>query len=487
MSYSPASIHPLVRAITIGRRSSCDIVVDSPLVSGVHCKVKISKLPDPTVTRILVNDCSRNGTWVERRGSDYAYGAAKPGSGVGPGVEKISNAEPKDISVDDTLMLVAPTYDVKAQYRYKLIREDGKYFLQHLCLYPEKIETEPEGRKREACLKRTVGDFKDVCPKGTEGERRDVCPKGTEEGGKVTYLKEGKGDTSPNMTEGEKRDVHPKGTEVDSIATGCKRTGEISSGPPHKKAKRTSNGNTSLECAAPTTREVIIESKSSNTEELCPVSSSTEPEEMARCPLCRKLFNLSYLPIHSPVCQEVGRKEVELTMRDCPEPVMEECSNCKEIFASDRLCAHLEVCGDGDIKRNRDSYGECPYCSAVLPVLDLIDHSAACGKSRLPKPPSVVATGVVEVDGARNLRDEDVVLEQCPFCLENFPKCETSSHYSLCTSKTKVCVQVRTYVCSRADSWTVCEFLPDLSLLHFSGCWGCCACANWSLGYETPF
>ena len=461
------SLHSLVKPVTIGRRNSCDVVVDSPLVSGVHCKVKVSKSSGTTGTRVIVNDCSRNGTWVERRGSSYicAAGGTKPAAKAhsSPKMEKITNVEPKDVCVGDTIMLLAPAYDPKAEYRYRVINKEDEFFLEHI--YPP-----------HPASKCTLGD--------SIGDR-DTVDKGN------AMKREHTGGTGGLPTIKKVRRISDSATDTIPVLVASEPKIELACAEVEKDSALT---------ATTVTTEVVMETSSEEEPKghLVPTSVSMREEEVGRCPSCRKLFHVSYLPVHCPVCQETGRKVVDLLLHDKPEVAFEECTNCKEIFPVDELVTHLETCNDDDIKRNRDSYGECPYCSAVLPVLDLITHSATCGRANSSRGDGcdvdfggsagvwdlsrelegvgggsrggagsgggagseggvgggarsgggagseggvgggAGSGGGAGLGGGAEGGDSMLVLEQCAFCLEEFPLCEISTHYSSCTSKTEV-------------------------------------------------
>ena len=405
---------PVGGAVTIGRKPPCNIVTRSHLVSSLHCKVQIL-----SSSKFVLIDSSKNGTWISR--SDHK-------------VEKLCHGESSVLHDDDIIMLLAPGHELNGDFRYRLVRDNEKHFLKHL-----------------RHLRKGSNDG------GSSG--------GGGGGG-------GGGGVKRRSTEGalsDSQDIKKARMSDVDVSDEAMSTSILSNVEGHD-----------LSLSVPILASTPINKKPLET-------SQEEDEEMERCPSCRKLFHVLDLPMHCPACQEAGREEVvspnfhkELkttsSMEECSncseifpanmlashvkeckgDTKYSQCSNCSEIFPADMLISHVEEC-DGDIKKNRDSYGECPYCSAILPILDLIGHSATCqrDKSRAPSTSAVCADsgwernaggseGAVgasqetETLGVGGGAVEMLELEQCAFCLEDFPLCEMVNHYSECTFKTKV-------------------------------------------------
>ena len=142
---------------------------------------------------------------------------------------------------------------------------------------------------------------------------------------------------------------------------------------------------------------------------------------------------------------------------------MEECPKCAKIFPVLDLVSHCATCL-GDIEEcvlvpprdSPDMMEQCPFCSCLFPVTDLVEHCAtSCGQpvppipSAFDGPSDVIDSTRVRSDGADvypadlHIRTDaasgsDIFqLEQCAFCLEDFPLYEMPDHYSTC--RTKVC------------------------------------------------
>lgn len=388
MNYIPL---PVDRRITLGRKPTCDVVINSVMVSNVHCMIKLtSRIPGTVVASVF--DCSKNGTYVERNASNNPYGAVTSASNSGtrtsPKCVKLSKGECEDVRIGDVIMLLAPGHECNDEYKYRLVSsKDGKCFLKLLC----RLRRSGEG------------------------------------------------------------------------VAGAKRCGSAD-GFTDPVKKRRLHGDVDL------AKSVLISKPFADAKTSAAVGEVEE--DMERCPTCRKLFHVSVLPSHCPICQEAGMEQS--TSDHLDTVTMEECSSCQKMLPLANLASHHEVCEGTKAKKDPDSFGECPYCSAILAVTELIEHSVACRKDKLSKVMSVHFTSStggeeVEVDGSKRLvcaeysngviplSERDGVwnvplvdgakgataggmleLEQCPFCLEDFPVCEMPTHCSLCTTKSKV-------------------------------------------------
>ena len=271
-----------------------------------------------------------------------------------------------------------------------------------------------------------------------------------------------------------------------------------------------------------------------------------EEVEMERCPNCWKLFPIYELPLHSPICQESAlkrkrsnslshsREEVEIltsspsTSRKRPSPTefLEQCPHCLDLFPLDVLITHAETCSlassTGSSRGSRGSSSgaesakmrhttkeasvdkaaappvavsrdmsqeQCPYCSVLLPINELITHCATCESStsemhlsREEIHSTTADLSDVETDSAtvakrarytlepferstatsfpsftgragsslatlredetvgkpRSFVDDGVVdLEQCVYCLKEFPISELVSHTASCAAAAK--------------------------------------------------
>ena len=268
--------------------------------------------------------------------------------------------------------------------------------------------------------------------------------------------------------------------------------------------------------------------------------------EMERCPNCWKLFPVYELPLHSPICQESALKrkrsshsreeEEEAILTSSPSEsrktspptdFVEQCPHCLDLFPLDVLISHAETCslasstgssrgsrgsssGAESVKMKHTTEGasvdraaappvpmsmdmsqeQCPYCSVLFPIAELITHCASCRSSTSEMPTSkeeihstaadlsdvethsgVVAkrarytlepfersaatflpsssTGhagsslaATREDGTlgkprSSVDDGELDLEQCVHCLKEFPISELVSHAGSCTAAGK--------------------------------------------------
>ena len=167
-------------------------------------------------------------------------------------------------------------------------------------------------------------------------------------------------------------------------------------------------------------------------------TTSSSEVEKERCPNCWKLFPIHELPLHSPICQEsvaernrlissshleaAEEEEEEVSRkpssdkRSASTDCKEMCPHCLNYFPLEVLISHAETCslaswgGSGHSSRSsssaesakvaptgwasvdeessvaaapvsllRDTSLEpCPYCSDLLPVIELVTHCATC-------------------------------------------------------------------------------------------------------------
>lgn len=207
--------------------------------------------------------------------------------------------------------------------------------------------------------------------------------------------------------------------------------------------------------------------------------------EIERCPNCWKLFPVHELPLHSPICQDGASKKSskaissftssppssreepaapssDITARESPltdalyadSGCLEQCPHCLELFPLEVLISHAETCsvtsasgstrsssGGRSISRTsvdsgdeaaalptsilRDmSMEQCPYCSELLPVTELITHCAICaGKSAILPTRGTAATTEAMTDIER---DSASAAKRARYTLEPFDRSAVS-------------------------------------------------------------
>ena len=203
--------------------------------------------------------------------------------------------------------------------------------------------------------------------------------------------------------------------------------------------------------------------------------------EMERCPNCWKLFPVYELLLHSPICQESALKrkrsshsreeEIILTSspsenRKTPPPTdfVEQCPHCLDLFPLDVLISHAETCSLASSSgSSRDSRGsssgaesakmghstkeasvgeapappvpmsmdtsqeQCPYCSMLFPIAELITHCASCKSSTSEMP---MSREKIHYSTAADLSDVEtdsgVVVKRARYTLEPFERSATT-------------------------------------------------------------
>lgn len=328
------------KVFRIGRKNSCNLVIPSPLISAVHCTLKVTDDPFSSASaRVTLCDKSRNGTWVREKHKSVARKAPKQ--------------LPFEIFPGDVIMLLAPGHEQTSFYKYMLVADSGvQYRLQQL------------------------------------------DPKGSDKKGRKRILEDSE---APGMVK--KMLVEAEGTAKASAA------------------------NTDVK------------------------------EEIGRCPICRDLFPVTSLPIHCPACQRSGVKKPAITTTtSSPEsPALSnevgECPKCRKMFPVLELIAHCEGCTGGEAAapsspphlESVGSFEECPNCSALVLVVDMFKHSAVCNKrfDGETEVDSVKKSLEIRMTKAVKAPEDMLELEQCMFCLNDFPLCEIVEHYSICESAKK--------------------------------------------------
>ena len=208
-----------------------------------------------------------------------------------------------------------------------------------------------------------------------------------------------------------------------------------------------------------------------------PLEASPEDQdevEMERCPNCWKLFPVHELPLHSPICQDAAskkrktitsssspssREEAALLLPDTSRKspaaglanvseCLEQCPHCLDLFPLEALISHAETCSmasstgstrsssvgrpisgasvDGDeaaalpVSVFRDtSMEQCPYCSELLPITELITHCTTCGAKSTILP---TAGTISASEAMADLEADSVAAKRARYTLEPFDR-----------------------------------------------------------------
>ena len=246
-------------AVKIGRQSTCDLVIKSPLVSNVHCVVSSSTTPQSSSNEIrnTILDCSRNGTWVGKNTEGAGASSGSPSARIA----RVSKEVPYNLDIGDVIFLLAPGHVESAKYRFELIKAGIKdYFLYHL-------DSDDKGGFEQAderrALKRELNKSSHS-PKAKLPRTSDADTSATD---RSSYL-----ETSSDT------EVTFKGkAEEKEWCYICGRLFFVSQLPAH-----------CLDCSRRDAEDV----------------SELEEEEKGQCPNCGILIPVAQLPTHYPDCVE---------------------------------------------------------------------------------------------------------------------------------------------------------------------------------------
>ena len=518
--------------VRIGRNHSCELVIPCPYISSVHCAVEVetshelSSHDSSKPLKCSVQDLSSNGTWI-LKGDDEGQNS-KPVK-LGKGIRV-------DLCPGDCILLLAPQHTLSAQYRFMLQYNvaaedtvgDGKLLLVQPPQGSKTLKTEilPSEKASNSKMDSVLAYSETSSEAGPHvAKSNSGCESASRE---VDSYRESK---IPRL---ETTSVSPdhsssRGREIE---VGVKRKIQITDDTTdmikRPKIAHEELSSKSVEKVA-ASLEVKPEPKATSATS---VPSLTREISKERCPTCLKLFPVVELPIHCAICQKTtdsgtsanetvihtteeetdcdttdGVTKVESVVSEAnvipalhSEISLEQCPSCLKLFPVLELIAHAEVCArvssrvvvdiDPDIEPSAHNsltpssmhttevcMGECPSCSKLFTVCELVDHSEVCrshrsdeaGSTSRPEPVTVInssryslknnsgssiATGVsvnetssaiVEKDGKK----EDSAsahmgaavgasggdLEQCVYCLQDFPVTELIDHVNSCPKK----------------------------------------------------
>ena len=125
---------PAGEKISIGRKSTCNLVINSPLISGIHCVLTVFRTSNSS-TQTSISDTSSNGTWISTQTQDsQASFKFISSQELTNKAEKLLKGTPRDIYPGDVIMLLAPQHKESGEYRFQLTSADssGNYSLVQL-------------------------------------------------------------------------------------------------------------------------------------------------------------------------------------------------------------------------------------------------------------------------------------------------------------------------------------------------------------------
>ena len=127
-------------SIKIGRKSSSEVMVKSPFISGTHCKIDVTRPGDAKNKessgdlRFFVSDLSSNGTWLLRDPSRATCGKQHPTKSGGSeckSAKKLGKMK-EEFLPGDCILLLAPAHQECMRYRFMVKRKGSEYILEQL-------------------------------------------------------------------------------------------------------------------------------------------------------------------------------------------------------------------------------------------------------------------------------------------------------------------------------------------------------------------
>ena len=164
-------------SVKIGRKSSCEVLVKSPFVSGTHCKVEVTSSENGTSKKsgdlhFFVSDLSSNGTWLLKDPSNGDC-TAKSGGKDCRSAKKLGKTREEFIP-GDCILLLAPVHKECMQYRFVVTKKGSECILEQLPVTFKWNRATTEGSKESKYPKETESGSSIV------GRKRSISAGGDE-------------------------------------------------------------------------------------------------------------------------------------------------------------------------------------------------------------------------------------------------------------------------------------------------------------------
>ena len=429
--------------VRIGRNQSCELVIPCPYISSVHCAVeveKVSKLSsqhDSSKTlKCSVQDLSSNGTWFLK--GDEEGQSSKP--------LKLSKGTKVDLCPGDCILLLAPQHKLCAQYRFMLhysvaaedVVGDDKLVLVQMPQASETLTTEPP-TKNLSCssemysmLGASVSVASLEC--GLHVVKKKAAYEPADE--ELECYRDSSDHKSHRL---ETTSISPdhSSCSAEEIEVGVKRKIQIADDSTEMiKRKKVTQEELSSRSAV---KGASLEIKPKPNVIATLVPSLTREVSKERCPRCLKLFPIVELPTHCAICQKTTANNTSANESDTTE---EEGAQ----DTTDGVTKMESVVSEAypiPLLRTEMSMEQCPHCSKIFPVLELVAHAEVCTResSRVVididpevEPQHVTLSGVSSCSSLRLMPTTEVYMEECPSCSKLFTVRELVDHSEVCKS-----------------------------------------------------
>ena len=407
MNELPSKILRVGDCVRIGRNSTCEVTIQCPNISSLHCELEVVAGEDDggpgELSRegpsFFVRDHSSNGTWIQRRVKE----AGSESVVKDPKVVKLSKGSRESLRPGDLILLLAPTH--KACGRYRLALHEGTNEEEYVVRQLPWLKAKTNGNVTKASSPQP----------STSGKGSSDSSKLPE---KVAAEK-----SDDSIPPGGKRKLETAASDVDAGSTEVKKIKtDGDSETVHDKIKDTAE-------PLPCPKETVTLPSTSPT---APSLSREASQEC--CPICSKLFPVTELAAHSGECQ--------ILLGVNPDRVDDE-ALMLPVGRTSTVTLSSPSAGDADIGTEH-----CPGCLKLFPLSELIAHSESC--THCTTPPSMS-------DSTKPAVAKDVSMEQCPNCFKLFPVAVLIAHSEGCVKTSRPAVTGSGGVSAAVSSRAPCD------------------------------
>ena len=485
-------LHPGDR-IRIGRnRAQCELVIPCPNLSGLHCAVEVNKTsessrPSPfdgsgPPSKCTVLDLSSNGTWLIKGEEDVA------------GPKRMKKGVTVDFCPGDCIMLLAPQHKLSRQHRFVLQHSSAvkgeagsaEFVLVQLpweggvdssTVIAEKLpRRKPSGSGKVDSKSDDLGDHMIAKDGPSTRKRKSFC---TPAGGEL--------DTSRDSLNLKKSRLEATGSSNDhasinvaemEVAIGVRRkltTGDDSNtscdeSTSHGEEEQNNRVPPDGTAPPPEVESTVLRAPS---HPAFPAEISVE-----QCPCCLKLFPVLELMAHAEVCMHESSVDIDGMRVDVTvsKPSISRESEAESVVSGPVVASTHSSLAPPSMP-SEVSTEKCPSCLKLFPLCELVEHCQLC-RSRIEtvREEEVRAPGPMDADNSSRYNLESCTdfatatrvsrngtssmlgkkeklpspvssqvgaaacgtsgeLEQCLYCLQDFPVSELIHHVESCPAR----------------------------------------------------
>ena len=427
--------------VRIGRNQSCELVIPCPYISSVHCAVEVEKArklsshDNSDLLKCSVQDLSSNGTWVLK--GDEEGRSSKP-------VKLSKGTKVDLCPGDCILLLAPHhklCAQYKFMLQYNVAAEDvgdGKLVLVQMPQASETLTTEPPTKNLSSNseMYSMLGAF--IAVASLEGGLHVAKKKAAYEpvDGELECYRDSSDHKSHRL---ETTTISPdhSSSSAEEIEVGVKRKIQ-STDDSTEMIKRKK-----IACEELSSRSAVkgasLEIKAGPNVIATLVPSLTREVSKERCPRCLKLFPIVELPTHCAICQKTTANNSSANETH----ITEEERNLDTTDGVTKVESVVSEAYPIPLLRTEMSMEQCPHCSKIFPVLGLVAHAEVCTResNRVVidldpevEPQHVTLSGVSSCSSLRSMPTTEVYMEECPSCSKLFTLCELVDHSKVCRS-----------------------------------------------------